>query len=333
MKAKKAGIIVCIVFAVIFAAAGVVLMLLPEPYTPVAVGEEVRVSHSSGHIFFSGTLKNDSDEPLTITYLEIEVRVDGGTETCYTDEDALLAPGEEYDLEDLYVNSWSSPDYISQIKVEVNGVEYTVYSSSGRYFAWTVLAFLLTLVFVILGIVSIVGYVNLNKRYRQAETEIAAVGGDPVLAVGYYGRKGEAGKAAAKTALWALGGAASALLFGFGTYKVYGANEAKEFVVSDDGLYIGNPSKSKFDLRNMQFIPKNGIPDSEVAAAKKRVTMTNLATGEFFVFDLSSNNAVTAEALKARIENMLSSRQPVQEAAPAQEDSALNADGDDPFGE
>ena len=59
MKAKKTSVIVCLVLAAIFAAVGVVLMLLPEPYSPVTVSEEVTASYSSGRIYFDGKLKND----------------------------------------------------------------------------------------------------------------------------------------------------------------------------------------------------------------------------------------------------------------------------------
>ncbi len=330
MKAKKTSVIVCLVLAAIFAAVGVVLMLLPEPYSPVTVSEEVTASYSSGRIYFDGKLKNDSGESVVLTYLEIEVKVSGGTESGYIRETTVLAPGEEYDLNGLYIQTWYSPSYVSQVNVTVDGADYTVYSSSGRYFAFTVLAFMVAVILAVIGVASIAGIFTLNKRYRQAEKDIAALCGDAVLAVGCYGRKGEAGKAAAKTAVSVIGGAVSALLFGFGVYKVYGSKDMKEFVVAENGLYVGNFTRNKFNPDNMQFISKNEIPDSEIVAENKKVTMTNPATGEYFLFDLSSHSTLTAEELKTRLEKMLSSRQAVREAAPAESNTVPDG-GEDPF--
>lgn len=136
--------------------------------------------------------------------------------------------------------------------------------------------------------------------------------------------------AAAKTAVSVIGGAVSALLFGFGVYKVYGSKDMKEFVVAEDGLYVGNFTRNKFNPDNMEFISKNEIPDSEIVAENKKVTMTNLATGEYFLFDLSSHSTLTAEELKTRLEKMLSSRQTVREAAPA-EGNTVPDGGEEPF--
>lgn len=305
MKTNKVSCFVVLVFALIFAIVGAVMFLLPEPSSPVTVIGTPTVSNSSGHIYLSFILKNESDEDVRITNLKVTVSTNNSDESAADKNGLTIKAGASEECEYSFL-SYSYPKKVTEITVTINGTQYYAYGSGLSMKTIGVVFFLFAALFAVLTLLSFVGVSKQKKRYIAINKEIdEKFAGNAIFAVGYYSKKGEAGKAAAKTAASVAGGAIFAGLFGFGVFKTYGANTAKEFVISNEGLYIGNPLKKGFDLGGMAYLEKGSLHETEITAKKKRVTLSNKVSGEYFVFDLSGNKSVTTEQVVEKLNNLL----------------------------
>ena len=332
MKTNKVGCFVVLIFALIFAVVGTVMLLLPEPTSPVTVSRTPSVSRSGGYIELYFTLENDSGEDVKITYLEVTVSTSNGNEYAYSNESFIITAGGRENCEYQF-QSYSRPDRITEISVIINGNKYYAYGSNSGLETAAVIFFLLAIVFALLSIFSFAGVAKQKKRYNAITKDIdEKFAGNAIFAVGYYSKKGEAGKAAAKTAASVAGGAIFASLFGFGAFRTYGANAAKEYVVTNEGLFIGNPLKKGFNLGGMDYFAKGSLPESEVTVKKKRVTLNNKVSGEYFVFDLSGNKKVTTDQLVEKLNNLLVPPEIISQSAATSENSEAAAPKeDDPF--
>ena len=174
-----------------------------------------------------------------------------------------------------------------------------------------------------------------QKRFNTIIADLSKMDNNAQYLTGAYGGKGETGKAVAQTAVSAVGGAIFAGLFGFGAFKVYGANNVSEFVVTDDGLYIGKPNKYGFSLNNMTFMEKTTFQNTSLTVKKNFVLMKNSVTGEYFKL-FTKNSGTTSEQLAERLNGFinlsqaLSTGSPVTGSAVAEENIAPPAD---PFAE
>ena len=337
MKASKAGCFVTLVFAVIIAVLGVVMFLLPTPVSPVTVSGTPRVytdivNHQRA-ICMEFTLINESDKDVTITHIEVHVSTNNGSEGAESDESIRIKSGESVPCDDYYFPSYNSPTAITKIVVKINGTEYYAYGNDPGTKPVGFVFFVIAAIFAVLTIVCFVGVSKQNKRYQMIAQEVdSAFGGKALFVVGQYGKKGNAGKAAAKTAASVLGGAVFAGLFGFGVFKVYGANSMKEFVVTDDRLLVGNPMKSGFSLNTMDYMGKAAFSDSEITVKKKIVTLKNKASGEYFMFNLTSNGSVTPEQLTEKLNKLIAPvENNVQGEVAAENAGAPATDNSDPF--
>lgn len=327
MKANKASCFVLLVIALIFAIIGAVVLLLPKEVSPVTVSDTPIVRKSGGYITVYFTLENESDKDVEITYIEFKITTNNETEIWQVNENMTLAAGESSKL--TYKDtSYNSPNKITEISIRIDGKKYYVYEVSSTSDTVAVVCFIFAIVFGILAVCCFVGVLKQEKRYQSIKQEINdKFAGNAIFAVGCYGKKGESGKAAAKTAASVAGGAVFAVLFGFGTYKIYGANAPKEFVISDDGLYVGDPLKKGFDLGGMNYMEKGSFNQTEIKVKKKQVTLNNLSSQEFFMFDLSGNKEVTPEQLVEKLNNLVA---PIENLVAGS--SAVNTETkEDPF--
>lgn len=335
MKTSKAGCFVLLVIALIFAVFGAVMYLLPAPTSPVVVSGTPTASKkgsSWGNIYMDFTLENVSDKDVTVTYLEVSVSTNNGTEDANTDEHLTIKAGESVRCDEYYFSSYNSPTGISKIIVKVNGKEYYAYGTDPGTKPVGFVLFFFAAVFVVLTAVSFVGVSKQNKRYAAIEREVdAQFAGKALFVVGQYGKKGNAGKAAAKTAVSAVGAAVFAGLFGFGTYKIYGANAMKEFVVADDRLLVGNPSKAGFNIYTMDFMGKESFVNSAITVRKKNVTLTNTVSGEYFVFNLASNRTVTPEQLVDTLNKLIAPVESMAQGEIAADNAQAPTTDSDPF--
>lgn len=329
MKSNKAGFIIILVITVLFAIGGVVVALLPKPYSPVTVSEAVQINKSGTEINIFGKLKNETEEQVTVTFLEIDIDTNGPVLLAQMSHPIEIAAGDEYDLNGFSVKSGGySPKRVTEVKVRVDGITYTIYESTSTKTLGCIILFAMAGLFAICAIVMLVGYSRGKKRYAEITQALSSMEGNGVFLSGAYGVKGGAGKAAAKTAASVTVGALSALFFGFGVYKVYGANTPKEFVVTDNGLYVGAPLKKGFNLSGMNYFAKGTFPDSVVTVKKKQVIMLNNNTGESFVFN-TQKDGVTAQQLAERLQSLISAPAH-EELQPAQQDAP---DAPSPFEE
>ncbi|MDE7439215.1 MAG: hypothetical protein K2N23_01720, partial [Clostridia bacterium] len=72
MKANKASCYALLVIALIFAIIGAVVMLLPEKTPPLSVSGTPIARKAGNKINIYFDLKNDNEEDLVITYLEVK---------------------------------------------------------------------------------------------------------------------------------------------------------------------------------------------------------------------------------------------------------------------
>lgn len=330
MKSNKTSSIILMVMALVFAVIGTVFIFLEESASPIIVsGTPAAVKPGSYQSEVHITFKNNSEEELTVSYIEIAVATSNRTELVEIREPFSLKGGESMKCYYTF-NSPFSPQKVSEVRIRVDGKEYDVYGGASTYDMVAVLFYIIAAVTLILSAVCLVNSLKQKKRYENINRELNdRFGGSAIFTVGVYSRQGEAGKAAAKTAASVAVGALFAGLFGFGAYKIYGSNVQKEFVVSDEGLFVGEPLKKGFNLGNMIYFAKGSFPQTEISVKKKRVTMTNLSSDELFIFDTAGNKNITADMLAEKLRAL---SVPVENNfAENQTDNTVNSDVGDPF--
>ncbi len=330
MKSNKTGSIILLVMAIIFAVIGTVFIFLEESASPIIVsGTPTAVKPENYQSGLHITFKNNSEKELTVSYTQITVSTSSRTEIVEIREPFSLKGGESSRCYYTFSSEYY-PEKVTEVRIRINGEEYNVYGGTSTYDMVAVLFYIIAAVTLILSAVCLVNSLKQKKRYENINRELNdRFGGSAIFTVGVYSRQGEAGKAAAKTAASVAVGALFAGLFGFGAYTIYGSNAQKEFVVSDEGLFVGEPLKKGFNLGNMIYFAKGSFSQTEISVKKKKVTMTNLSSGELFIFDLAGNKSITADmfadklrALSVPVENNF---------AENQTDNTGNSDVGDPF--
>lgn len=333
MKTNKASGFIMLVLTLIFAVIGVVLFLLPESVSTVTVTDGPRGYKSGNDVRIRFTLKNEGEEDVTITYFAVTVSTNAGIEQAVASDESDKLTIKANASQECYIEypSDNYPNEITKITIEINGDRYTVYGGGSTYNLISVVLFIMAIIFAIITVYCFVAAGKQQKRYKSIENELnEKFAGNYIFAIGCYGKKGEAGKAAAKTAASALGGALFAGLFGFGTYKIYGSNNPKEYVITDDGLFIGNPEKVGFNLGTMTYFEKGALTNAEITSKKNRITLKNTATGEFFIIDISKNKDVTVEQATAKLEALI---QPIESAPVSENAEESEQTHQDPFEE
>lgn len=291
MKVKKTGAIVMFAIAVVCALIGVALMLVNQ--SPVVVEKEITIVPSGTRYEWRGLLRNTSIRPITITKLRITLTTDdaeyavsgplvvdliGESEMAYADP-VDLDPDEGLELDgakDSYGNR--VPVAVEKIEIEINAggkvKAYTLSKSSGNMKSWSFLLIVLAAVFVFAGAGQITSQKRQVKQWEVGQAYAATLDGGTFV-YGYIGSKGMDKKAALKTLGSALGAAASALLVGAGSYRIYGGNARKALLFTTDGLYVGDVQAKSYSIDRMELIPNGGLLDAVVEKKAGNVVLTD----------------------------------------------------------
>ncbi len=311
MKRNKVGIWIALALTVIALIAGVVLTLV-NTGAPVKVGEEITASYSRGYIYFHGTIVNESDEDVEITYLDIVVPTNGDTLEAYFDKTIVIGAGGSYSLDDLGTSFSYRPTKVSRVTVEINGFTYNIQGGLGIP-TTALFAYIFAIIFGIATISLFISDRKKQKAYANIEKNMPSFGENAVTFGGFYSKEGETGKAAAKSVVSVLGGFLSAFFLGFGAYKIYSSGTAVELVVSDDGLFVLNNG-------NVTSLMKGNFPETEITVKKKQVIMKNVYSKEYFVFN-TTKKGMTPAQLEEKLKTLIAAA-PAVAAAPAQEAAA-----------
>lgn len=334
MKVKKTGFIVMLCIALAFVIAGVVLFLIPATASPISMSEKISVERVGGQYVWRGKIKNDTDKDFELNRYNFSVTVKTSGGDNYYGEDywfvdatsnntlkprpLVLAPGEEYDLstEDFMTDYDRVPTKVTQVRIIVDDYSYYLIGDPAQNQRRVVgaICFIFAAVFVVCSISVLLNNKKQIKRYKSYETIIASLPNGGVFIGGFLYRKGDRKKAAAKSAFSALGGAISAIFLGAGFYKVYSSSNPKEFLLTDDALYVNDPKSATTALDTMTRLDGTNLPAPTVAVKKNLVTMTS-ADGELtFSFNYKNSN-ISADELVAKL-NALFAKRPAPEAAP-----------------
>lgn len=307
MKTNKSGVIVSAVITVVFIALGLLMFFLPGKVSPLKVTEEIQISSGQHTLYIDGKVKNESDNPIYVSYMYFTVTSSTGTYEEQFKAEITLQAGEEYEISLQDGSFYGTPRSLTEVSAVIDGTEYSIYGSANGYKVIAVVLFIFAAVFAIAFISALIGLGKQKKRNELIVAKLSQMDCHAQYFMGEYGGKGQAGKAAAKTAMSAIGGAISAILFGFGAYKIYGGNNLMEFVVTDDGLFTGNPNKNSFQIENMNFIAKTGFQNSTVTEKKNYVILQNNVSGEFFKLN-TKNSEVTSAQLAERFNGFINSK-------------------------
>lgn len=302
MKASKAGFITTLIIAVVYAVIGAVIMFMPN-HSPVVVSEKFDAITYYGDIYIIGSIKNNSEETVTISQVNVYIITDGAYDIdAEYSKGITLAPGEVYDFFEEGMSTESNgynAKSVSKVKVRINDVTYSVYDSDDVFLP--VIIFIFAGVFLIISIISIVGAKKQQKRYDAIIDDISKMQCHAVFALGTFNRNGDGAKTAATVATTVMFGA----IAGFGMSKATGSDFRRELILTDGGLYWCNLKSGKnatygADFAAMNFIPRAGFAYSEVTRKKKLVEIKN-SNGERFTFNLARNSQITPEELEVRL--------------------------------
>ena len=325
MKVKKSGFIVALCFGLAFLIAAAVLFLIPAAKTHIVVSEPIKVVMVNGSYEWRGKIQNTGDEDFELNRynFSVTVKTSGGDNYYGSDfwfidtngkpTPVTLAPGEEYDLstEIFMTDRDRTPSRVSQVCVEVDGIRYYLKGDPAQNSrrAVALLCILLALVFIIVAFANLKNEKNKAKRYDDFTNNVlSAIPDGGVIVNGFMANKGDGKKAAAKSALSVIGGALSAIFLGVGFYKIYSGSTPKEFILTDDNLYINDPKNRSTSLEVMTRLDGANFPEPTVAAAKKRVTVTSNDGAIVMTFP-AVKGGVTVEELTAKLNKIFERRE------------------------
>lgn len=299
MRMKKSGLIATIILAVIFLALGVLTIII-RTTSPLQISEDLILTQSGEDLKIKGKVKNESEDAIEISMFYFTVTSSVGTYEEYFNPEVTLRPNEEYVI-DLTDNSfYGTAIRMTEFSAVIDGTRHTVYESGVSSIVLPGIMFVFAGVFVIISIVSIFALIKQKKRYDEVTASLANMACHAEYFEG-IGGIGSNGKAAAQTAASALGGAISAFLFGFGSYKIYGANSnAFEYIITDEGMYFGRLNKGKVELANMNFMEKSDFKDASISVKKNSVVIRNNVTGDFYEL-FTKKNGTSAEQLAEKL--------------------------------
>ncbi len=300
MRMKKSGLIATIIITVLFLALGVGTIIL-RTSSSLQVSEDLVLTQSDNELTIKGKVKNESENAIEISMFYFTVTSSVGTYEEYFNPEVTLQPGEEYVINLTDYSFYGTARRMTEFSAVIDGARQTVYESGVSSIVLSGIMFVFAGVFVIISIVSIFALIKQQKRYGEVTASLANMKCHAEYFEGVYGGIGSKGKAAAQTAASALGGAISAFLFGFGSYKIYGANSnAFEYVITDDGMYFGRLNKGKVELANLNFMEKSDFKDAIIAAKKNSVVIRNNVTGDFYEL-FTKKNGTSAEQLAEKL--------------------------------
>lgn len=164
-----------------------------------------------------------------------------------------------------------------------------------------------------------------TANYEAALKEFMAHAGEnPVLLAGMYTQKGEKGKAAAKTAASVAGSILGAAVLGVGVFKVYGAEKQMNYVLSDNGLYMIDPTQP-LARDSIYFMPKGKFNEFEVGLKGNKIVITDLKTNDIFSF-YPVEKQTSAEEISERLKKMIAECDETPEMGTEEPFAELNAE-------
>lgn len=334
MKYNKKPQIICIIIAAVWLVVGLLLIFVPKfinnnGEAPVAITENiclVRTQSGQYPYTLAGKIKNVSDNEITI-------KGDGGlkvyfddSENTYTSDlwyednrDIVLQPDEEYDFSNCdYAFTYNFE--INRVVVNVDGKSYALIGTvTSQTFIFGVLCLFVAVILLVIGLCT------LPAQKRQAMREAAVnslsyqFGENCTVLVGVLANKSEQKSEAAKTALWGLGALLSAIFLGAGVFHIYRGAQRREFILSDDALYILDPASPDVSV-NIKKATKAEFTVANITAKKNKVIMTGADGNITFTF-LTKKCPLSNEQLTAKLNEIfvIGVNPPVQEeeSAPA----------------
>lgn len=165
---------------------------------------------------------------------------------------------------------------------------------------WT--GFTLIVVGFLLAVCSVASYFAARKKAKfnaALNDALQHMGNNPVRMSGIVTNKKEKGKAATKTVLSILGGLISSLFLGVGVYSVYGSEKRMEFVLSDDGLFLIDPTQP-FSTNSVALIAVGKFNDCTVEVNKNKIVYTDNVNGDVFKMAPDDKNMLEELALRLR---------------------------------
>lgn len=239
-------IIITLCFALACFAATIALLFIPEP-KPLKITEKPTVTYTDGGYTLSGKLKNVSKTEVILTdtcfRVEIAASVEGGKQAYNVFSGRIsLQPNEEFDLSAISIK------WVEGVNVKVHKIiftpehtDITVYGSVINTGSFAVIAFFTGIAGAGLLIISIASAVTAKRNAKRVNVIIAQMRQsfeNAAYCGGYYGNKSQNRTAAAKTAASVFGAVISALFLGLGKYKVYSNGGKREFIITDNAIYM-----------------------------------------------------------------------------------------------
>ncbi len=322
MRINKSGIIVSIILTIILLAVGV-LFVLPEPKSPLAVTEVLTLSQSKPNspAYIEGKVKNESENSVTISQMDFFISSNKGTYQIVVDEYITLQPQEEYSIDVESENVPATVKSLTKFTVVVDGKEYNIITNSNSDMLLGIAMFVLAAIFAAAVLGNILAMKKLKKRLNGITQSLSQLNCNAQYYTGINAASGQTRKS--QTQFFEV---ISILMYGFSSR--HGAHSALDFVVTDDGLYIGKPNKNGLELSNMSFVDKTNFRDYSIMEQNDCVTLqSNVAGNKFTIY--TQNSGTTAKQLLERFNEFKKSEkveEPLGESAVSNEVKSENSD-------
>lgn len=247
IKANKARFLVLLCIAVVFIAATLTLLFIPEK-KPFKITEEVSITKTDGVYEFHGKLKNVTNDEIVLTntnfYLEVKVINANGANHVYTIrnfQNVAIQPNEELDLSEIepHLGNVQSAEIVKIIYTP-DKVQNAIYGGSivnGKLAVFALLTGIIGVLFLATAVVSYVTNVRNTKRANYIISQMRQTFENSVYVEGYFVNKRKNRTATAKTAASVLGAVLSLLFTGSGRYKVYYKRAKYEFIITETSIY------------------------------------------------------------------------------------------------
>ncbi len=241
-------IIITLCFALACFAATIALLFIPEP-KPLKITEKPTVEYVDGEYVIHGKIKNVSGKEIILRAYGFRAEVnainESGNNMTYTIkpyDDIAVQPDEEITLSFLHAKLGSLQNAkINKIIFTPEHTDITVYGSVINTGSFAVIAFFTGIAGAGLLIISIASSVTAKRNAKRVNviiTQMRQSFENAAYCGGYYGNKSQNRTAAAKTAASVFGAVISALFLGLGKYKVYSNGGKREFIITDNAIYM-----------------------------------------------------------------------------------------------
>ena len=246
-------IIITLCLALAFFAAAIALLFIPEP-KPLKITEKPTVEYVDGEYVVHGKIKNVSGKEIILRAYGFRAEVsainESGNNMTYTIkpyDDIAVQPDEEIALSFLHAKLGTLQNAkINKIIFTPEHTDITVYGNVINNGNFAICALFTGIAGAGLLIISIASSVTAKRNAKRVNNIIAQMRQsfeNAAYCGGYYGSKSQNRTAAAKTAASVLGAVISALFLGLGKYKVYSNGGKREFIITDNAIYMNANGK------------------------------------------------------------------------------------------